>query len=486
MDTELIVLYYLPMVLSEEDVRSIIREGEDCAVAFFVSLVGQINSLSERVTELEDQLVKNSGNSSKPPSSDGFKKKPLEPMTTSLRKKSGKKVGGQPGHEGKTLEQVADPDDAIAYRPECCPDCQADLHDAIVIPGEVCRRQVVDIPAPKVFVTEHRALSVTCPGCGKACRGSFPEGVTQPVQYGANLLGLAVYLHSVHLVPFARCAQIMQEITGTLFSPSCLDRALQTAYQKLEPFEAAVVQALADVGLKHADETGLRVKGKLHWFHVRCTERLSHLFPHEKRGSEAADDLADYTGILVSDFWTGYVKLSCRHAFCGAHLLRELKFQHEVKKQAWAENLILLLEDAVAACYAARARGSAKVWDRGRFAHEYDDLVSEGLRCNPPPECGKASKAVNLLERLQRHKDSCLQFLRDLSVPFTNNEAERDLRMLKVKGKISGGFRTTEGARRYCRLRSYTATCRKQDIPILQGLRALFRNELVMPRFVAE
>lgn len=205
-----------------------------------------------------------------------------------------------------------------------------------------------------------------------------------------------------------------------------------------------------------------------------------------KRGGEAAEDLTDYTGTLVSGFWTGYVKLSCRHAFCGAHLLRELKFQQDVKKQAWAENLILLLEDAVCACYAARARGTAKVWDASRFAREYDEHICEGLRCNPPPKTGKASKAVNLLERLRRYKDSCLLFLRDLSVPFTNNEAGRDLRMFKAKGKISGGFRTTKGADRYCRLRSYTVTCRKQGIPILQGLRALCDNHLVMPRFVAE
>lgn len=276
-----------PAILTREAFHELWLQGEDAVFALFEDIV-------DRLSHVEDKVAKDSGNSSKPPSSDGYKKKPLEPMTTSLRKKSGKKVGGQPGHEGKTLEQVADPDHTIPYWPQCCPDCQTDLREAPAVPDGICRRQVVEMPPPKVIVTEHRSICVTCPGCGKACRGSFPEGVTQPVQYGPNLLGLAVYLNIVHLVPFARCAQIIQEITSTLFSPSCLDRALQTAYKRLEPFESGIVQALADVPLKHADETGLRVKGKLNWFHVsqacervRCTERLSYLFrpgTHAARG----------------------------------------------------------------------------------------------------------------------------------------------------------------------------------------------------------
>lgn len=192
--------------------------------------------------------------------------------------------------------------------------------------------------------------------------------------------------------------------------------------------------------------------------------------------------MAAYKGILVSDFWSSYVKLGCRHAFCGAHLLRELTFQHTVKQQKWAEGLILLLEDAVSACHAARARSATKVWDASRFSHEYDAWVNEGLRCNPPPERGKASKACCLLERMQRYKESCLRFLTDLSVPFTNNAAEQDVRMFKTKGKISGGFRTTEGADRFCRLRSYTATCKKQKMPILLCLQSLFQGQLVMPQ----
>ena len=214
---------------------------------------------------------------------------------------------------------------------------------------------------------------------------------------------------------------------------------------------------------------------------------MTYLVLHEKRGGTATEDLTDYQGVLVSDFWSSYVKLSgCQHVFCGAHLLRELTFQHEVKKQAWAHKLILLLEDAVGACHAARERGASKVWDANRFAAEYDQAVQEGLQANPPPETGKATKACCLLERLQRYKDDCLRFLRNLSLPFTNNQAERDLRMLKVKAKISGGFRTTDGADRHVRIRSYTLTCKKQKLPLLHCLQTLFAGQIIMPEMAAK
>lgn len=466
--------------LTRDDFHILFLQGEEAVFALF-------EQFQARLTALEEQVAKNSGNSSKPPSSDGLSKKPLAPMTTSLRKKSGKRVGGQTGHVGSTLEQVAEPDTIVLHRPTCCPDCQTDLSSVPVTPNTVCRRQVFEMPEPKVVVTEHQAACVTCPGCGKPCRGSFPAGVAQPVQYGPNLLGFATYLHAVHLLPFARCAAVVREVTSAPFSAGSLARALEVAHQALESFEVSVKAALSHTPIQHVDETGSRVAGKLHWFHVRCTPQMTYLFRHEKRGGSATEDLADYEGTLVSDFWSSYVKLSkCQHVFCGAHLLRELTFQHQVKKQAWAEKLILLLEDAAGACHAARARGAAKVWDAPRFAAEYDQAVQEGLQANPPPETGKAGKACCLLERLQRRKDDCLRFLKDLSLPFTNNQAERDLRMLKVKAKVSGTFRTTTGADRHARLRSYIQTCNKQRMPLLDALRQLFQKQLVMPALKAE
>ena len=475
-------------ILTRSDIRSLYLQGEEAVAAL-------IEQFQARLVSLEEQVAKHSGNSSKPPSSDGYKKKPLQPMTVSLRKKTGKKVGGQPGHAGTTLEQAAEPDQVVAHRPDFCPDCQASLVEAALAPESPARRQVFEMPVPQVVVTEHRAVSVTCPGCGKCCRAAFPAGVTQPVQYGPNLLGFATYLQGVHLLPFERCAQVVREVTGAPFSPGSLARALESAHGVLAPFEAGVREALAHAPVLHVDETGTRVAGKLqrhsklcsYWFHTRCTPLLTFLFRHERRGAVAVEDLLRYTGILVSDFLSSYVKLSCKHAYCGAHILRELRFQADVKQQGWANGLIDLLEGAVSACHQARESGTEGkgLADRGRLEAAYDRLVAEGLRENPPPLVGKATPAVNLLERLEAYKPSCLRFLSDLSVPFTNNQAERDLRMLKVKGKISGGFRTTEGADQYCRLRSYLATCRKQGMALLDCCQSLFNGHLVTPALIA-
>jgi transposase len=461
------------MTITRDEIHSIYLQGEEAVVALILQILA-------RLTRLEEQVAKNSGNSSKPPSSDGLTKAPLAPMNTrSLRKKSGKKPGAQSGHAGNTLVQVDQPDQVVMHRPNCCPDCHSCLTAAV--PDSICRRQLFEMPDPKVVVTEHQLVTVTCPRCGKRCSSSFPAGIEQPVQYGPNLLGFAAYLNCVHLLPFARCAQVVQDVTGAPFSPGSLDRALKVAHQKLEPFEVALKSALATVPLKHVDETGSRVSGKLNWFHVRCTKTLSWLFRHEKRGAAAVADLADYAGTLVSDFWSSYVKLGCRHLFCGAHLLRELTFLHEVNKEMWASELIMLFEDALAACHRARDRGAKALWSAGHFCSEFDQIVRKGLHANPRLEKGAASKARCLLERLTRHRDGYLRFLKDLSLPFTNNEAERDLRMIKVKGKISGCFRTSEGADRFCRIRSYIVTCQKQKLPTIDCLRSLFGGTPVIP-----
>lgn len=287
------------MSLTEAEARALYRAGEEAVVAFLLDI-------SRRLQALEEQASRNSGNSSKPPSSDGLSKpalKPMPPMPQSLRKKGGKKPGAQMGHEGKTLEQIATPDTVVIHRPVTCRHCQARLLDSS-LPVTCSRRQIFEMPEPSVFVTEHRAATLVCSCCGHETSAAFPEGIEHPVQYGPNLLGFAVYLHSTHLVPYARCAQIVQDVTGAPFSTGTLNRALRVAYDRLAPFEHSLKEVLADASLtpvKHVDETGGRVAGKLHWFHVRCTDRLCWLFRHEKRGGKAVEDLHSYTGILVSD-----------------------------------------------------------------------------------------------------------------------------------------------------------------------------------------
>ncbi len=465
--------------MTESQARVLYQMGEEAVVAFLLDLY-------RRVEKLEEQIAKNSGNSSKPPSSDGLSKPTLKLMPQSLRKKSGKQQGGQKGQPGKTLLQSDSPDVVSEHHPQTCSHCQSALPTAS--PLSYQRRQVFEMPQPRIVVTEHRAFAVACPCCGKQTQASFPKEVTAPVQYGLHLLGFATYLHSVHLLPYARCAQIVQDVTQSPFSVGSLARALATAAEHLASFEEQVQVALAQAPTKHTDETGSRVAGKLHWIQVRSTKTLCRVFRHKKRGSEALHDLFSYGGLLMSDFYTSYVRLSCSHQFCGAHLLRELTFVKEVLSQEWAGSLKSVVETMVSACYEARERGETQVTSVPSLVASFDALVLEGLSQNPLPEAtpkkrGRLAKgkARSLLERLQTHRQEYLAFLFDLSLPFTSNEAERDLRMFKVKGKVSGCFRTVAGADLFCRLRSYILTCQKQAMPLLACLRSLFNGQVQMP-----
>jgi transposase len=467
------------MQMTEEQARSVVALGEDAVVALLLDF-------SRRIQELEAKLAKNSGNSSKPPSSDGLSKPALKPMPQSLRKSSGKKQGGQKGHVGKTLLPTPTPNHVIDHLPDHCAHCQAQL-PTTEPQNDYLRRQIFEIPPPQVIVTEHRAHRIVCPCCQQETQAAFPDGVDAPVQYGSHLLGLATYLHSVHLLPYSRCAQIVQDVTGAPFSAGSLHRALRVASDRLESFEQQVKQAVSSAPLLHVDETGSRVTGRLHWFHVRCTDSLTYLFHHQKRGKEAVSDLLSYSGRLVSDFFSNYVSLDCAHQFCGAHLLRELTFAEEVLKQPWAGELKSVLETMVAACHRARERGAKTLWNAADLRRQFDRCLGKGLSQNPPPVPTPGRKRVArgkvrcLLDRLRDYRDEYLPFLFDLSLPFTNNQAERDIRMLKVKGKVSNCFRTEEGADTFCRLRSYVQTCQKQHMPLLDCLRSVFVGEPLTP-----
>jgi len=464
-------------MMTEEQARTLYQQGEAATVAFLVSLTA-------RIPQLEEQAAKNSGNSSKPPSSDGLAKPALTPMPQSLRTKTGRKRGGQKGHVGKTLLPVEAPDEVVTHAPVSCPHCHSSLDGGTQVASG--RRQVFEMPLPRVVVTEHRAVTIACPCCAKHSSGSFPEDVKHPVQYGANLLGFATYLHSVHLLPYARCAQIVQDVTGAPFGAGSLSRALTRAKEGLDRFDTDLKQAVRAAPLLHADETGVRACGKLRWIHTRSTPTLCYLFSHAKRGKEAVEDLLAYNGRLISDFHSNYVTLSCAHQFCGAHLLRELTYAHDVLGQAWAGRLKAVMETMVASCHRARERGSSTVWNARQLARAFDGQVTAGLEQNPLPAVQGRRRVAKgkvrcLLERLQNYRDACLAFLFDLAVPFTNNEAERDLRMVKVKAKISGCFRTDAGADTFCRLRSYVVTCRKQGMRLLDCLRSVFAGEILLP-----
>ena len=420
----------------------------------------QVTALVARVQELEARAAKDSHNSGKPPSSDGLKRR-----TKSLRKPSGKKPGGQLGHRGQTLHLVATPDDVVEHRPAVCSACQAELNEAPVLVRE--RRQVQELPAVRLLVMEHQALHVRCPSCQQVNVGTFPAETPSRAQYGPRLRALAVYLVEEQLVPLGRVQQVLCDLVGVRLGRGTLVRWIQQASATLAPVEAQLTAALRQVAVLHRDETGVRRAGRLAWVHVASTARLTRDAVHAQRGAEATDAmgiLPHYTGVSVHDGLQTYHRYRrCRHALCNMHHLRELTFLEEQYQQTWAPELKGLLLEMKAATEQARAAGrrSLPAATRETFVTCYRAVLAAGHAANPPPERRprqrgrvKQTPARNLLERLWLRQDEVLAFLDDLTIPFDNKQAERDLRALKMQQKVSGCFRSEPGADAFARLRS--------------------------------
>lgn len=452
----------------------------------------QIAALLERVRELEARLAKDSHNSSKPPSSDGLKRQ--LPRTRSLRRKTGKKPGGQVGHPGETLHLVAEPDALVEHRPTVCATCQAPLPEegAAVVARE--RRQVQDLPPIRLRVTEHQALSVRCPACQQVTGGAFPTEAPSRAQYGPRLRALAVYLVAQQFVPYARARDLLADLTGARLSVGTLVEWVQHSAETLTPVEEELKAALCRAPVLHCDETGVRRGGRLAWAHVTSTDRLTHYAIHAKRGSEATSEigiLPGYRGVSVHDGWKPYqTHTTCRHALCNVHHLRELTFVEEQYDQSWASDLKDLLLEMRAATEQARAQHLTRLpaSQRNALVARYEQVLAVGLAANPPPprrprQRGrlKQSPARNLLERLWLGQEQVLAFLDDLTIPFDNNQAERDLRLLKTQQKISGCFRADAGSEAFARLRSYVSTLRKQRVALLDALRTLFTGSPLYP-----
>ncbi len=465
----------------------------DELLAVIADLQTQVVALQARVKELEDRLALDSHNSSKPPSSDSGR-----PHPRSLRQPSGKRPGGQPGHPGHTLRLSETPDRVIEHRPSHCGACGMVLAD--VAPTGAERRQVVDLPPLTLEVVEHRAQQVPCPRCGQMTPGSFPPEVAQPVQYGPRLLGLGVYLVTYQLLPYDRTHQLLGDLFGAAPTSGTVQAAVERCAAGLVEVEGSIKEALRTAQVAHFDESGCYVGGKRFWVHVACTQWLTHYAWHPKRGKEATDAigiLPQFRGCADHDGWVPYWQyVQCRHALCNAHHLRELTYLVE-QQQPWAEAMITLLLTIKAEVDAARAAGAASldtVTKQG-FTARYVQIVGEGLALEPsaakPRPAGqrgrrKQSKAKNLLDRLQQHQDAVLAFMHDFRVPFDNNLAERDLRMLKVQQKVSGCFRSDEGATAFCRIRSYLSTLRKQGHALLGAITSIFTGSPLLPAFGAE
>ena len=438
-------------------------------------------ALEQRIDALERQVALNSKTSSQPPSSDGLKKPPAQKRTQSLRGKSDRKSGGQPGHKGTTLRQSSTPDHIIHHYPEVCDACGAALSASMAENTVV--RQVVDLLAPPPpEVTEHRVHLCRCGQCDAVTRGVFPEGVAGPVQYGPRIAGIASYLQTYHCIPEERLALVLSDLFGLSAVPATLARLIGRTADRLQPFAKAVCNKLSgpQVAVKHLDETGFRVAGKTQWLHVICSPLLSHFRVSSRRG----DLLTGVCGLVVHDHWAPYFKMEgVQHALCNAHHLRELQALIVIEKEPWADDMKTLLLEAKTRADTRTDDCTVGVGVMGELLQRYDDILTQAVdfhEAQPPLQTiSKAGKrrgrpkrrtGHNLALRLQTRKSEVIRFLTEPNAPFTNNEAERDLRMGKVRQKISGCFRVVSGAEIFCTLRTVTCTARKQGWSVIETL----------------
>ena len=437
------------------------------------AVVDLILNLEEQIKELQSRLKMNSRNSSKPPSSDGLNK----PAPKSLRKKSTRTTGGQPGHEGKTLEQVERPDQIHELKLEFCPESGVALDEDQIV--ATIKRQVFDLPSPKLEITEYIAYVYELEN-GRRIWADFPDGVNGPVQYGFRFQAWLVYLSDYQMIPLRRIGNMCADLFGYSVSEATIVAARERCAANLEGFMEVTGERLGNAAALHADETGMRVEGKTAWLHSLSNSEytLYHIDP--KRGYDAIETmgiLEDYSGWLVHDFWSAYFKLSCNHAMCNQHIVRELTYFEE--RYSWASNMKTLLLD----CNKEPTANSLEKW------HEaYSEILKEGyLQIAFKPEKSKKQrgrpakpKELNLLERLDKHQSSVLAFQKESEVPFTNNQAEQDVRMAKVKQKVSGSFRSWNGAGLFATIRSYISTSIKQKQGVFEALRKAMQNKPIL------
>jgi len=486
----------ISIYLSREDILAVYGEGPEVVVTLVQTLclnndkqAARIAELEERVKSLEDKNNKNSRNSSKPPSTDAFQK------IKSQRRSSGKPVGGQKGHKGHTLEMAENPDHVIVHPVTKCESCGGSLFDAEVASHE--RRQVFDLPPIKVEVFEHQAESKICPNCGCLNKATFPKEVAYPVQYGTRLKSVATYLNQYQLVPFDRLREIFVDLFSHRISQGTLIDINRACYQILKPVEEVIKQQLIASLVICLDETGMRIEGTRKWCHVVSTKDLTYYAAHSRRGSKANEDmgiLPVYSGTAMHDGWSAYFKFNCKHALCNTHHIRDLLFVHDVDKQNWANDLIDLLIDIKTTVERRKPIYSQlDLPEIKNFEEKYDQIIERAKLENPPlidsnspgpiKKRGKKKKTKpqNLLERLDKYRRLALAFMHDFEVPFDNNLAERDIRMMKVQQKISGTFRSWEGANIFCRIRGYISTVKKNSISVIDAIQGAFEGKPFIP-----
>jgi transposase len=471
--------------MDREEIRKIYHAGEDAVIEFIFRQNEIITLLLKKVKELEDRLNKDSHNSSKPPSSDRLSQRGHHKRN----RKSGKKRGGQRGHEGTQMKMVENPDHIIRHEVRSCECCLRSISHVKAKWNR--KRQVFDLPTVKFEVTEHQAEIKGCPFCGHVTGAQFPGDITRPAQYGSRIKGIITYLSQYQLLPYERISEFLKDVFEIEVSTGTIYNTNKQAYEAAEKPEEAIKDLLKEQPLLHVDETGVCCADATRWMHVVSTDRLTYLGLHSKRGKEGIEALGiipGYRGYLMHDFWSSYLSYDCSHLFCNAHLLRELAAIHEDYKQEWASRMIDVLMRAKKITDNREKRLNKNTIDM--ILNDYDTLVKRGFRSNPLEKNTtvrrgrkKKSKPRNLLERLRDYRDGILGFVYNVSLPFDNNQGERDLRMLKVQQKISGCFRSIEGGLIFARIRGYISTVKKNNNNVLDAIQGLFKNRPFIPEF---
>jgi transposase len=449
------------------------------AKVIFELLLSLVVELLQTIKELNTKLNLNSKNSSKPPSSDNF------PKGGNSKKGRGRKPGGQKGRKGSTLKKVSNPDKTKDHYPKGKCRCGNDLSE-LTSTGHTSR-QVWDLII-QTMITEHRAHQVQC-SCGEVHNANFPSGVNNHTQYGDTVKAIATYFSQYQLIPFERAKEMFKDIFNLDLSAGTVCNANSSLSDKLKNFDKKVKEALVASEVNHSDETYINITGKNNYLHVLSNEFFTLLYPHKKRGRDAMNEmevLPNFKGKLIHDFYKPYLKYECEHLFCGSHLIRELIFSEEQEEQHWARKMRQLLQ------VSNYLRNKGRLYeDRvDKIEEWYSEVLLMGQKESPPPERketkrkgrvslfknDKKSKSRCLLERFRDYREGILKFIHDPTVPFTNNLGERDLRMAKVHQKISGCFRSMDGARTYAQIRSYISTVKKQGLNVMKGITDAFSS----------
>lgn len=435
------------------------------------------NALLERENaDLRHRLNLNSKNSHKPPSSDGLTKSPALP------KAKGGRSGGQVGHKGTSLTMVAKPHDTVVHCAPCCSCCSRVFTASDVVVPTAHRRQVFDIPPPRLEVIEHQLGVIRC--CGQDHIGTFPAGVTAPVQYGSQIKALSVMLNTDYKMPFDRIEQLFSDIYNCRFNESTAIAANRACFDALEATEIQIKAKILDSQVAHFDETGMRVEGKLHWFHTACTVLFTYLFVHANRGKKALESevslLKDFKNWAIHDCWKSYFDFTnCRHALCNAHIIRELDNLIQLQSLWAAEMKQCLFE-----LYKLSEKGAKIVPNKQEWVEKYQAICQKADEEEPKPIKNnkgrpKSSKGRNLLNRLTQHQEGILAFAFIQTIPFTNNQAERDIRCLKSKQKAASSFRTIQGAKNYARIQGFISSVRKHKMNVFEQIKNVFDKKTI-------